>query len=223
MKVSSFSLAVVAAAIAVFAVSTQARSADFVAEPPPSIDDNYWYLSIHGGLKFGEDWDNDGQAGDLEFEFDNGWRVGATVGYSLSSILSIEGELSYINQDVEPNAADDCCDDGDLSVVTGMVNLVAGKLIGTIRPYVGAGVGAAHVSFNDVSLPAAVELDDSDVVLSAQGLAGLDFVVSPHFALGARYRLLHLGEVELKDDGSGEHDLDPDLMHSIEAVFTVGF
>jgi opacity protein-like surface antigen len=221
-----------AAATAVLAVSTPALSADIPAEPEPLIDGNFWYVSIHGGIKFGEDWDDDWSYGDLEFEVDNGWRVGGTIGYSLSSIFAVEGELSYMHQELEPDqvtlaalaATEDCCNDSGLSIVTGMINLVGGVLIGNrIRPYAGAGMGLAHVSLNNVDLPTAFDLDDSDVVLAAQGFVGLDVVVSERFAIGARYRLLHLGDVELEDDGHGEHDLDPDLIHSVEAVFTVGF
>jgi opacity protein-like surface antigen len=56
-----------------------------------------------------------------------------------------------------------------------------------------------------------------------QGFAGLDFVVAERLAIGARYRFLHLDDVELKSDGQTTHDLDPDFIHSVEAVFTVGF
>ncbi|MGH6875507.1 MAG: outer membrane protein, partial [Aestuariivirgaceae bacterium] len=158
--------------------------------------------------------------------------VGGTVGYSLSSIFAVEGEVSYLQQALEPDQAtlaalavtEDCCDDSDLSIVTGMMNLVAGGLISSwMRPYVGAGVGLAHVSINNMDLPAPFDLDDSDIVLAAQAFAGLDFVVAERFAIGGRYRFLHLDEVELESEGDSVHELDPDFIHSIEAVFTFGF
>ena len=135
-----------------------------------------------------------------------------------------------MQQEVDPDQAAqalvavDCCDDGDLSIMTGMVNLIAGKVIADrVRPYVGAGAGLAHVSFNDVDLPGAFDLDDSDLVFAAQGFAGLDFMVGQLFAIGARYRILHLGDVEFKSDGQSTHDVDPDFIQSVEAVFTFGF
>ena len=220
MTVSLYWWARVAAAAALFAASTPARSADVAAEPEPSNGESNWYASVQGGIKFGEEWDDDWTNGDLTFEFEDGWRIGGTVGYSLSRIFSLEGELGYMQQELERDQ--DCCDHGNLSIATGMVNLVAG--VGDlVRPYVGAGAGLAHVSFNDVGLPAAFDLDDSDLVLAAQGLAGVDFMVLPHFAIGARYRFLHLGDLELKSDGQSTHDIDPDFIHSVEAVFTVGF
>lgn len=228
MTVSLYWWARVAAAAALLAASTPAHSADLPAEYE-SPNESYWYASLHGGIKFGEDWDDDWDNEDITLEFDKGWRIGATIGYSLSSLFAIEGEVSYMQQEWDPDRAApallaaDCCDDGDLSIVTGMVNLVAGKVIADwVRPYVGAGAGLAHVAFNDVE-PAAFDLDDSDLVFAAQGFAGLDFMVGQFFAIGARYRILHLGDVEFESDGQSTHDVDPDFIQSVEAVFTIGF
>jgi len=226
MTVSLYWWARVAAAAALLAASTAARSADIPAAYA-SPDESYWYASLHGGIKFGEDWDDDWDNEALEF--DNGWRIGGSIGYSLSSIFAIEGEASYMQQELDRDPAApalvavDCCDDGELSIVTGMVNLVAGKVIADwVRPYVGAGAGLAHVSFKDVDLPA-FDVDTSDLVFAAQGFAGLDFMVGQSFAIGARYRVLHLDDLEFKSDGQSSHDIDPDLIQSIEAVFTLGF
>jgi opacity protein-like surface antigen len=229
MTVSLYWWARVAAAAALLAASMPARSADLPAEYD-SPNESYWYAAVHGGFKFGEDWDDNWDNEDIALEFDDGWRIGATLGYSLSSIFAIEGEVSYMQQELDPDQAAqalvavDCCDDGDLSIITGMVNLIAGKVIADrVRPYVGAGAGLAHVSFNDVDLPGAFDLDDSDLVFAAQGFAGLDFMVGQLFAIGARYRILHLGDVEFKSDGQSTHDVDPDFIQSVEAVFTFGF
>ena len=229
MTVSLYWWARVAAAAALLAASMPARSADLPAEYE-SPNESYWYASLHGGFKFGEDWDDNWDNEDIALEFDDGWRIGAALGYSLSPIFAIEGEVSYMQQEVDPDqavqalVAVDCCDDGDLSIMTGMVNLIAGKVIADrVRPYVGAGAGLAHVSFNDVDLPGAFDLDDSDLVFAAQGFAGLDFMVGQLFAIGARYRILHLGDVEFKSDGQSTHDVDPDFIQSVEAVFTFGF
>jgi opacity protein-like surface antigen len=229
MTVSLYWWARVAAAAALLAASTPARSADVPAGGYASPDDSDWYASLHGGIKFSEDWDDDWDNADIALEFDDGWRIGGSIGYSLSSIFAIEGEVGFMQQELEADLATpalvavDCCDDGKLSIITGMVNLVAGKVIADrARPYVGAGAGLAHVSFKDVELPA-FDLDDSDLVFAAQGFAGLDFVVGQLFAIGARYRILHLSDVEFKSDGLGSHEIDPDLVQSVEAVFTLGF
>jgi opacity protein-like surface antigen len=214
MKVSSFGLASFATVtIAILTFAAPAISAD-LAEPSVPVPDgeSFWYASLHGGIKFGEDWHDEGN----DLHADPGWRVGVALGYSLTRVLSLEGELSYMHQELDRDSAN-CCDDSDLSAVTGMINLVAGLPVGDfLRPYVGAGAGLAHVSFD-------LELDDGDTVFTAQGLAGADIMITDHFAIGARYRLVHLGNVELEDDTGNEHDIDPELIQSVEAVFTIGF
>jgi opacity protein-like surface antigen len=220
---------VVAIAAAALVASTPAIAADIVteAEPEVVVDENNWYFSIHGGYKFGEDWDDDfDDTEEIRIEADDGWRIGGAVGYSLGAILAIEGEISYLNQDFDV-AEDDGGEfdvDGDASIFTGMVNLVAGFPVGSIfRPYIGGGLGFAHVSLNDLDLDVGAELDDSDTSFAAQAFAGLDVMLTDNMALGGRYRLLHIGDIDLEDDGDGSHEIDPDLMHSIEAVLTVGF
>jgi opacity protein-like surface antigen len=216
---------------------TPVLAADIVTEPEPAVveDVNNWYVSIHGGFKFGEDWDDDVDVNTnahIDFDTDNGWRVGAAIGYSFSSILAIEGEISYLNQDFDNGDLD--CDplcvggdfdlDGDASIWTGMVNLIAGFPVGNFfRPYVGGGVGFAHVSLNDLDDIGPFDLDDSDTSFAAQAFAGVDLMLTDNMALGGRYRVLHIGDIDLEDDAGNDHDLDPDLIQSVEAVLTIGF
>jgi opacity protein-like surface antigen len=220
---------VVAIAAAALVASTPVFAADIVTEPEPEVvvDENNWYFSIHGGIKLGEDWEDDYDDGAEEFdiEADDGWRIGGAVGYSLGAILAIEGEISYLNQDFD--VADDGTGefevDGDVSIFTGMVNLIAGFPVASIfRPYIGGGLGFAHVSLNDLDLGVA-DLDDSDTSFAAQAFAGIDVMLTDNMALGGRYRVLHIGDIDLDDDADDSHEIDPDLMHSIEAVLTVGF
>ena len=226
---------VVALAATALVGLTPVLAADIVTEPVEPVvveDENNWYVSIHGGWKFGEDWEDDIDDIHIDLEADNGWRVGAAIGYSFSSIFSIEGEISYLNQDFD-HADLDCpllvCNDGefdldgDASIWTGMVNLIAGFPLGNFfRPYIGGGIGFAHVSLNDLDDITGFDLDDSDTTFAAQAFAGIDFMLTDNMALGGRYRVLHIGDIDLVDD-SFDHELDPDLMQSIEAVLTVGF
>ncbi len=168
-----------------------------------------------------------------KFETDNGWRVGAAIGYSFSSILAIEGEISYLNQDFD-HAELDCIGalpcgadfdlDGDAAIWTGMVNLIAGFPVGNFfRPYIGGGIGFAHVSLNDLDDIGPFDLDDSDTSFAAQAFAGIDLMLTDNMALGGRYRVLHIGDIDLSDDDDFDHEIDPDLIQSVEAVLTFGF
>jgi opacity protein-like surface antigen len=80
---------------------TPVLAADIVTEPEvePVVveDENNWYFSIHGGIKFGEDWDSEINEDDaeIEIETDDGWRVGGAIGFSFSSILPNSTVLGY--------------------------------------------------------------------------------------------------------------------------------
>jgi opacity protein-like surface antigen len=232
-----------AAALSFAAISLPANAADIEVPQEAVASTNAWYASIHGGIKFGEDWDDDFSLFcdyhcpidfDVTAETDNGWRVGGSLGYMLSDIFAVEGELSYMNQDFDEFTIDkitikdysfhcdwDWCNqdlDGDASIITGMVNVIAGVPIGGIlRPNIGVGVGVAHVSLDDV---ADGFLDDSDTAFAAQAFAGLDLIVSQNVAIGVRGRVLHINDLEFEDEEDCDHDVDVDLIKSVEAVLS---
>jgi opacity protein-like surface antigen len=226
-------------AAAAFFIAAPVSAADIAVEPEP-VAENNWYVSIHGGIKFGEDWDDHffwdcgdpcEKEIDVTAETDNGWRFGGAVGFMFSEIFALEGEVAYMKQDFEEVTVNKINEwepkgwsfdlDGDVAIWTGMVNLIAGVPVGGIfRPYIGAGAGFAHVSLNDV---ADGFLDDDDTSFAVQGFAGLDVGLTENVALGIRGRIVHIGDLEFEDEYDCDHDVDVDLLKSVEAVLTVGF
>jgi opacity protein-like surface antigen len=113
---------------------------------------------------------------------------------------------------------------GDVSILTGMVNAIIGFPLGGIfRPYIGAGIGAAHVNADADISAISFSLDDSDTVFAAQAFAGIDVLISDNVAIGGRARYLHLSDLDLADDEDHDHSIDPDGIISAEAVLTFGF
>jgi OmpA-OmpF porin, OOP family len=257
-----------AIAAAAFLVSNpiSASAADIIEEPPP-VAENNWYVSLHGGIKFGEDWDDDINVDecliaipltpfcalfiddvDVNAETDNGWRVGGSIGYIFNEWFALEGEVGYMKQDFDSLDIEEVsgnfiaipfefecnlsfCEniglDGDVSVLTGMINAIFGFPIGAwLRPYVGAGAGVAHVNFDGVGLSdfsSICCLDDSDNTFAYQLFAGADFMITENVALGGRFRALKIGHIEVEDDGDFEHSIEPDWMKSAEVVLSFGF
>jgi opacity protein-like surface antigen len=224
-------------------ISVPANAADIEIPPEAVAEVSPWYASIHAGIKFGEDWDDEffkhcdefcEKELDVTADTDNGWRVGGSIGYMFSDIFAIEGELSYMNQDFDEleiheitkhGYSYDCewdwCTqelDGDVSIFTAMVNLLAGvPLNGVIKPYIGAGAGVAHVSLDDDFL------DDSDTTFAAQAFAGVNVGLTDNIGMGVRGRVLHINDLELEDDEDCDHDIDVDLIKSVEAVLSFAF
>ena len=245
MRRLSVLASVPAIAFAAMISSTPLLAADIAVPPEAVAAENLWYLSLFGGIKFGEDWDdsvdchNDycDESLDVTVETNNGWRVSGAVGLMFSEAFAIEGELSYMRQDLDDAHIDsikkdghkiDCphddCDiglDGDIGIFTGMVNFIAGLPVGHgLRPYAGVGAGFAHVSLDGDDF-----FDNGDTSFAVQGFVGLDFVLSDNMAIGVRGRLLHIGDLEADgefDYFDCDHDIDPDLIPSIEVGLTIG-
>jgi opacity protein-like surface antigen len=242
------------AAFAALASISPVMAADMPVEPIVEEAQANWYVSLHGGWKFNEEWDDhlDASHGDptsddfarLTIDTDDGWRAGGALGYAFNNWLALEGEIGYMKQDFDSVVFDEATGEfaglageafdlgGDISILTGMVNAIVGVPLGGIfRPYIGAGIGAAHVNAEaDISnqppfFPGtdAFHLDDSDTVFAAQAFAGIDIAITDNVTIGGRARYLHLNDIDLTDDEDHKHSVDPDGIVSGEAVLTFGW
>ena len=233
--------AVVAAVL--IGASTPAVAADLAPEP---VAENNWYLSLQGGWKFSEDLDDDldathggtepGNSAELSIETDDGWRIGGALGYRLNDWLAVEAEVGYMEQDFNSAdfeegegefdglAGEEFDLGGDISILTGMINGLVGVPVGgLIRPYVGAGLGVAHINADASISELGFSLDDSDTVFAAQAFAGVDVPITESVAIGGRVRYLHVDDFDLVDDEDHEHSINPDGIISAEVVLTFNF
>src|SRR5688572_3375254 len=114
MRKLSFLTSVPAIMCAAMMSSTPLFAAD-IAVPSEPVAENVWYLSLFGGIKFGEDWEDSiechdescDQSHEVTVDTENGWRVSGAVGAMFSEAFAIEGELSYMTQDLENASFDD--------------------------------------------------------------------------------------------------------------------
>lgn len=142
----------------------------------------------------------------LEAEFDAGYRLAAALGYDYG-LLRLEGEFAYRENDVDsfsgrflgtPFAF---AADGDVSATSFMFNGFWDLETGSpMTPYLGAGIGLANVSYDDVvDDVGAPFIDDDDTVLAFQFAAGLAFEVTPVLTLDLGYRYFATDDPELED------------------------
>jgi opacity protein-like surface antigen len=238
-------LVVLGGAVAALLSVSPVRAADVPVEQIVEETQSLWYVSLHGGWKFDEKWDDDLDAShgvptsddfaELTVHTEDGWRVGGAIGYAFSSWLAVEGELGYMTQDFDSVVFDEVSGeftnrdgqefdlDGDTSIFTGMINAVLGfPMGGVLRPYVGVGVGGAIVDVDAAITDPEFSLSDSDTVFAAQGFAGIDISISENLAIGGRARYLHLDDFDLVDAEDHKHSVGPDGIISAEAVLTIG-
>lgn len=129
----------------------------------------------------------------VDLEFDPGWNFAAAVGYKVG-MLRMEGEIGYQINDADEFSGGVL---GPLSVSAGgdtdiwrfMANGYFDFDTGTAWiPYIGAGIGFASVSMNDLSVLGILIGSDDDTVLAYQVGAGLGYAVNATTTVFVDYR-----------------------------------
>lgn len=127
-----------------------------------------------------------------------GYGLNGVAGYQFDTGLRVEGEVVY-----RRNGADQFNNanaDGSLNSWGLMGNVIwEYDNPSGIYPYVGAGLGGARVSANDFSNLGGAALDDSDVVLAYQGIAGVAFALNPRLSMTAEYKYFRTSDPEFRN------------------------
>ncbi len=206
------------------------------ADAPAYSDASSMYVSLHGGILMdpsidAEIADGVGDPADVpvEFGFDSGMRWGGALGYNMNSNTAMELEYSNASFDADDASVailESTFDaGGDGSAQTIMVNFVVGTDYGSIRPYVGLGLGAARVGADIAAdIPGSDdELHDSDWAFAGQAFAGVNLAVTEAVTIGARYRYQMIGATDMTDDLGDPVAIDSFDLQSVELVMTIGF
>ena len=169
------------------------------------------YIGAFGGVNFAQDSELSYDPGGYEFdvEHDTGWLAGAAAGYAFDFGLRAEAEVAYRMNDFDRLEffVYDTGLDGDVSTLSLMGNLwFEAPLTTALRPFVGAGVGMAQVSLNDVEAGGTAFVDDSDWVFAYQVGGGLAYRFMPGWDVTAEYRYFATDEAEVELEGPGAGD-----------------
>lgn len=155
---------------------------------------------IRGEVGYTFDFDSDVEnvpASDVDF--DGNITGGAGIGYYVLPKLRTQLDFGYHVNDAD-GATGGFATSGELRVLSFLVSLYRDFPIGNnIRPFIGAGVGAARIN-PDFSLTPAVGAatgpDGADLNLAYQGTAGIAWDVTEKLSLETRYRYLRAGEYD---------------------------
>jgi opacity protein-like surface antigen len=110
-----------------------------------------------------------------------------------------------------------------------MLNVYFDLAQGPVRPYLGAGAGAAHARVSTFAAPARAPaappsqlIDDSETDFAYQLIAGVAVPVTPRLALTVQYRWLDVGVVAGRDS-RGERFTRAIAGHNFDVGFRFGF
>ncbi|MCL9998749.1 MAG: outer membrane beta-barrel protein [Erythrobacter sp.] len=172
--------------------------------------DQGWYVSASGSLSLLEDSVGTvanaiGPGGvaiptlTTDNEVENGWGASAAFGRDFGRVRA-EVEVGYSENDASSYSVSSpfvvtLPQDGRNDITRYMGNVYVDLTTGGIRPYVGAGLGAARVEVVTVATVAAAPtapprrlIDDDDTVFAYQLMAGVSVPVTRRLRLNAQYR-----------------------------------
>jgi opacity protein-like surface antigen len=167
-----------------------------VAAPNPA---RAGYITAGLGLALPEDRYNEVNYGLSQWEFDESANLSLAYGGNLNAVR-LEGELSYRKLDFEgrtsvPSGAQQNWG-GDQTQIQIMFNGIYQIMPRwPVSPFIGAGVGFTRVSWNDVNWI----IDDSDLVFTYQGLAGISVRIGENFFMEGKYYYVVPDDVSITD------------------------
>lgn len=183
-----------------------------IAEPMATATTGGRYWALFGGVNTSQSADIVDSSNGLgrfsnDLESDTGYFGGLKLGYEFPTTcwaaLALEGELLYSHLDAEASSSTrqfSLRTSGEISTAAFMANaLVKFSPVWRVRPYVGAGVGVAHVWLRNTeskvtflgqptgNLP---RKDADDWTVAYQGIAGLDWQMTERWALFTEYKAM---------------------------------
>lgn len=168
-------------ALVLFSVAATAQT----RTPPTSADPGY-YVTGGAGLNFLED----AEAGSTTYQYDTGGMGLGALGYQFGNGFRVEGEVAYRASGISGSTNGGAS--GETNAASLMANAFYDIRTGTkFTPYVGAGIGGAVVTFDNVTIPGSSNrIDDSDLVLAYQAMAGVAYQLDHNLKLDVGYRYL---------------------------------
>lgn len=186
-----------------------------------------WYYGGQVGLAIADELSIDFTGAQvLDGELDSGLVVGGVIGVSSGvnpgalTGWRLEGEITYRQGDlIELGGLGASNLDGDASSLVFTANVYTDFYVGNgFTPYLGAGLGVARVSANDIVVAGIEALDDSAVGFAIQLGAGVAYELSPDLTLTADARYFSAPLLEMSDvDGA-----DVEITSYGDTTFLVG-
>jgi opacity protein-like surface antigen len=179
-------------------------SLSLVSTPTLAMDNGQTYIAVQGGLVQPESHDFlIGSGAKVTTNLKDGYVVVGAIGRKVGQNIRAEIEGSYREAEVENHSTTGPAlagSVGENKVTAGMVNAYYDVPTSTnITPYIGLGVGVAHVDYQNYGTTATgTVLDDSETVFAYQGIAGLSTPLTARLSLNAEYRYFATADVEVE-------------------------
>ncbi|HEV2265213.1 MAG TPA: OmpA family protein [Stellaceae bacterium] len=158
----------------------------------PGTGPNGPYVRGEGGWSHMNDMTGDSTTGtSVTTEQKEGYVVGGALGWKLDQ-LRLELGLDFSNSGIKSvvvNNVSASAVGGSVKNTSGMARALWDLRTGTpFVPYIGIGVGASHVTLDNLRANGTTLANSSDTVFAYEPIVGVNYMVLPNLALGLEYR-----------------------------------
>jgi len=189
-----------------------------------------WYLGASGGWNHTDDQVFKSPAAKDKVKYDEGWVAGVNAGYAWGNNWRTEIEGNYRENDVNKvKGVGASGGDGSFRSWDAMLNQIYDfNNRSRWTPYLGVGVGAVWQDARHIGnvFAPATTIDKSSVAAFAyQGIAGVEYDITPQAAFGLRYNYFGAlqGERFKTNTGARVKDSDGYGNHAVQVTFRYGF
>jgi len=198
--------------LALLLASQTVNAAMYTPAPVPEPEIKNFYIGAFGGVAFTQDMDFDEHEHHVDIDFDSvNYHVGAHLGYRVYDYLNLEAEYIFMHSNADCTNVYSTADSslngmhggGDADVNAVMFNGLFrfDDVNDVFIPFVGVGIGYAHVDIDCVSAPNGVSvISGDDGGFAYQILAGVGFKVADNVLASLSYR--YFATTDLSFDGS---------------------
>lgn len=162
------------------AIAAGFASAAYAQGYAPSAPTSPMYIQLDAGASM-----FDTNMRGLTNNFDTGWSINGHLGRYMSRVFRTELELGYEEANTDQPGLKGTVSNFDI-MANGLMDIPTQS---SFTPYLGVGVGGARINA-DISQPSVLRSEDSEWAFAYQGIAGVDWHLTPRTALGVRYRYL---------------------------------
>ena len=182
-----------------------------------------WYFGVEGGFTTTQRSEDENR----EVDFDNGYLIGALVGYQFTESRPKEAswavELEAWWSDQDADLSDDGIDlnaSADITTFSGLINGVVDYMFNqSWAVFGGVGLGLSAVDSGDVGDNFGDFDDENGPFLTWQLKAGVRYAFSENTSLQVAYRFVNIDDVEFDDDDGSDPSFD---LQTEQHILTVG-
>ncbi len=161
------------------------------------------YVALRLGVCFLDDANlsEEGVPFSIDTEFDTGMVIEGAVGYDFG-MFRAEGEIGYRKNDIDKFSAlgISLSADGDIDALSFMANgYLDFENQTALTPYIGAGIGYATVSANDISVGGIDVGDEDDSVFAYQLGVGVGYSATESLIVEIAYKYFATSDPDFED------------------------